>query len=101
MHSLAQTWFFVALTAFCGIYCLLVSRNILRLMLGVDLLSKAGVLALVACGQALGNVDLSQALAVIMIGVEVVVMAVGLALAVRVYAKTGSLDVWKLNSLKG
>ena len=36
-----------------------------------------------------------------MIAVEVVVVAVGLGLIIRLYNQTGSIDVWSLDKLKG
>lgn len=101
LSTLSTDWFFVAMIAFTGLYCLLVSRNMLRLLIGVEILSKAGVLALLACGQALGNINLAQTLAITMIVVEVVVVAVGLALIVRSYSQSGRIDIWQLVKLKG
>jgi len=101
MHNLMLNWFFVVLLAFTGLYCMLASRNILRLLIGVEIFSKACILALIASGDALGNPNLAQALAITMIAVEVVVVAVGLGLIIRLYNQTGSIDVWSLDKLKG
>lgn len=101
LNNLLVNWYFVALLAFVGLYCLLASRNMLRLIIGIEILSKACILALMASGQALGNVNLAQTLAITMIAVEVVVVAVALALFVKYYGVTGTLDVWKMNKLKG
>lgn len=101
LNNLLLNWYFVALLAFVGLYCLVASRNMLRLIIGIEILSKACILALMACGQALGNVNLAQTLAITMIAVEVVVVAVALALFVKYYGVTGTLDIWKMNKLKG
>ncbi|MDD2773960.1 MAG: NADH-quinone oxidoreductase subunit K [Elusimicrobiales bacterium] len=101
LPNLYLNWFFAALLVFSGIYCMLVSRNLLRLIIGVELLSKAAILALVACGQAMGNLGLAQSIAITMIVLEVVVVAVGLGLVVRAYRQTGSVDMWKFDRLKG
>ena len=100
-NHLALNWFFVALLAFTGLYCMAVSRNLLRLLIGVEILSKACILAIIASGVALGNINLAQTLAITFIVIEVVVVAVGLSLIIRAYSQTGSLDIWKLNKLKG
>jgi multisubunit Na+/H+ antiporter MnhC subunit len=43
----------------------------------------------------------AQGLAITMIVMEVVVLAVALGLVVRAYSSHGTLDVWKLNNLRG
>lgn len=99
--ALCLNWFFAALLFVAGVYCMMVSRNMLRLIIGMELISKGCLLAVAACGKALGNMALAQSIAVTMIVVEVVVVAVGLALVVRAYARTGTVDIWKFNRLKG
>ncbi len=93
-------WFFIGLLGFLGLYCLLVSRNLLRLLIGIEILSKACILALISCGSAIGKIGMAQAFAITMIIVEVVVVAVALALIMRAYGANGSIDMWKLNRLK-
>jgi NADH:ubiquinone oxidoreductase subunit K len=97
---LKLNWFFVALLAFVGLYCLLVSRNLLRLLIGIEILSKACILALISCGGAIGKVNTAQTLVITMIVVEVVVVAVALGLIIRSYGATNSIDMWRLNKLK-
>jgi NADH-quinone oxidoreductase subunit K len=101
MQNIVLNWFFVAIVAFCGFYCLIISRNMLRLLIGVELLAKAGILAIIVSGSAIGNVNMAQAMIAILIVIEVVVVAVGLGLIVKNYTETGNIDIWKLNRLKG
>ena len=96
-----MNWFFAALLFVAGIYCMMVSRNMLRLVIGLELISKGALLSVIACGKALGNMALAQSIAVTMIVIEVVVVAAGLALIVRAYARTGTVDMWKFDKLKG
>jgi NADH-quinone oxidoreductase subunit K len=93
-------WFFVALLVFLGFYCLLVSRNLLRLLIGIEILSKGCILALISSGRAIGRMSTAQSLAITMIVVEVVVVAVALGLIIRAYGINGTIDMWKLNKLK-
>jgi NADH-quinone oxidoreductase subunit K len=99
--TLTANFFCTALLVFTGIYCMLVSRNLLRLLIGVEIVSKGVLLALVSAGEAVGRMGAAQGFAITMIAVEVVVVAVALGLVVRAYAAHGTLDVWKLNTLKG
>jgi len=58
------------------------------------------VLALVAAGSAGGQIDLGQSLAVTVIVVDTIVAVVGLALALQVQRRIGTLDVRELSTLR-
>jgi len=100
LEGAAIDWFFTALLAFIGLYCLLVSKNLLRLLIGVEILSKACILALISAGQVSGKMATAQTLAVTMIVVEVVVVATALGIIIKSHGVTGSLDMWNLRKLK-
>ena len=84
-----------------GLYGLLVTRNLIKVVIALQILVKAAVLALVAAGSASGQVTLSQSLAVTVIVADTVVAVVGMALAVQVRRRLGTLDVRALSTLKG
>ena len=48
-----------------GLYCILVTRNLMRVLIGLELLTKAVTLLLIVAGYAVGRVALVQALSVI------------------------------------
>ncbi|WP_424244036.1 NADH-quinone oxidoreductase subunit K [Elusimicrobium posterum] len=100
-ENLYLNWFTAVLLFFIGVYCVAGSRNMLRTLVGIEISSKGCMLALLASGFALGNVDMAQALIILMIGVEVVVVAVGLGLIIRSYNQKGNLDILDLKNLKG
>jgi NADH:ubiquinone oxidoreductase subunit K len=83
-----------------GLYGLLASRNLIKIIVALQILAKSAVLALVAAGSASGQINLSQSLAITVIVVDTVVAAVGLALGVQVRKRFGSLDVANLSSLR-
>jgi NADH:ubiquinone oxidoreductase subunit K len=83
-----------------GLYGLLASRNLIKIIVALQILAKSAVLALVAAGTASGQVNLSQSLAITVIVVDTVVAAVGLSLGVQVRKHFGSLDVSNLSSLR-
>ena len=58
------------------------------------------MLALVAAGAVSGKINLGQSLAVIVIVVDTVVAVIGLALALQVKRRMGTLDVKELSTLK-
>ena len=84
-----------------GFYGMLVGRNLIKLVVCLQLLAKAAILALVAAGQAAGNLDLGQSLALTVIVADTIVAVMGIALGVQIRRRTGTLDVRKLASLRG
>ncbi len=92
---------FVGLLFAIGLYCLLTSRNMIKLLIGLEVMAKAAVLSFIAAGHARGETFLSQSLVITFIVVEVCIVAVALALVINAYRNTGTLDVRRLAKLKG
>ena len=84
-----------------GLYGLLITRNLIKIVLVLQILVKSAMLALVLAGKASGNLDLGQSLAVTVIVADTVVAVVGLALAVQVRRRFGTLDVPQISTLRG
>ena len=94
-------WFFISLLFFTGAYCMIVSRNIIRLLIGFEIISKSAMIAIISQAQLTNSINLSQSLIIILILVEVVVIATGLTLIVKFYRKYQTIDIKKLINLKG
>jgi NADH:ubiquinone oxidoreductase subunit K len=84
-----------------GLYGLLVTRNLIKVVIVLQILGKSALLALITAGAASGQTNLSQSLVLTVIVADTVVAAIGLALAVRVQRQLGTLDVKDLSTLKG
>jgi len=84
-----------------GFYALLASRNLIKVVIGLQLLVKGAVLALVLAGTANGQLQVAQSLAVTVIVADTIVAVIGMALAVQVRRRTGSMDVKRLSTLRG
>lgn len=84
-----------------GLYGLLILRNLIKIVVALQILVKGAILALVAAGAISGQTNLGQSLAVTLIVADTVVAVVGLALAVQVRRRFDSLDVKELSSLRG
>lgn len=97
----ALDWYFITLIFFAGLYCMLVSRSLIRQFIGLELMFKSCGLGLISVGALTNNLALAQALIITMIVMEVVAVAVGLSLLVKTYRLTGSIDIRSLDSLKG
>jgi NADH-quinone oxidoreductase subunit K len=83
-----------------GLYGLLVMRNLIKLLIALQILVKAVVLALVLAGSASRQINLGQSLGATVIVADTVVAVVGLALAVQVRQRLGTLDVRALSRLR-
>ena len=83
-----------------GLYGLLATRNLIKIVVALQILVKAAVLALVMAGKASGELNLGQSLATTVIVADTMVAVVGLALAVQVRRRLGTLDVKDLGTLR-
>jgi NADH:ubiquinone oxidoreductase subunit K len=83
-----------------GLYALLISRNMIKIVVGLQILVKAAMLALIAAGQLAGQAEVGESLALTVIVADTIVAVVGLALAVQVRRHFGTLDVRALSTLK-
>lgn len=87
-----------------GIYCLATKRNMMRLILGIEILVNAANLNfIVFAAYAMPNfVDsMGHSFASISIGLAGAVSAVALAIVVLVFRHYGTLDVEELKRLRG
>lgn len=100
-----STWFlymgFAAGLIFIGIYCLLAMKNVIKLFIGIEVISKGVSLALLTAGFVRKNPLLAQSLVITFIVVEVSLVATALAIIINIYKHTKSLDIRKLTKLKG
>jgi NADH-quinone oxidoreductase subunit K len=84
-----------------GFYGLLITRNLIKVVMMLQILIKSVVLALVFAGKISGNLGLGQSIAATVIVADTIVAVVGLALAVQVRRRFGTLDVPQISTLKG
>ena len=83
-----------------GIYCLLATRNLIKVIVGLQLVVKGVALAFVLGGSLTGQIDASQTMALTVIVADTIIAVIGLALAVQIRHKLGTLDTKALSSLK-
>ncbi len=79
-----------------GIYSLLVTHNFMRILISIEILTKAVTLLLIAVGYVTGNMATVQAYVITIIVIEVVLLAVATGLVLGIYRATGSLDTRNL-----
>jgi NADH-quinone oxidoreductase subunit K len=84
-----------------GFYGLLITRNLIKVVMVLQILIKAVILALILAGKMSGNLGLGQSTAATVIVADTIVAVVGLALGVQVRRRFGTLDVPKISTLRG
>lgn len=84
-----------------GIYGLLITRNLIKVVIALQILVKGALLALVAAGEVSNQAMVSQSLVMTVIVADTVVAVVALAMVVQVKRLLGTLDVRALTNLRG
>ncbi len=84
-----------------GLWCLYATHNLVRVLIGIELLTKAVTLLLVLAGAVTGRVAAAQALIITVIVVEVVVLVVAAGIVVAAHEKTGRNQTDHLTDLRG
>ena len=97
-------WMFGAgatLVLITGFYCLVMTYNLIRALIGLELLTKSATLFIILAGYVTGHTGLAQALAITLIIIEVVVIAVAVGVVLCVFKHNKSIDVRLLRNIKG
>jgi NADH:ubiquinone oxidoreductase subunit K len=84
-----------------GLYGLLVIRNMIKIVIALQIMVKGAMLALVVAGGLNGQLHLGQSLGLTVIVADTVVAIIGLALAIRIQQRAGTLDVDEVLHLEG
>ena len=92
---------FVIMLFITGLYCVLVTRNLIRVLIGLELLTKAVTLLLVVAGYVTGQIALCQAMVITLIVIEVVVIAIAAGIVLSIHRHTDSIDARNIRDLKG
>jgi NADH-quinone oxidoreductase subunit K len=84
-----------------GFYGLLASRNLIKVVVALQILVKAALLGLVVAGYLSNYINVAQSLGITVIVADTIVAVIGMAFAVQIQRITGSLDVKRLSTLRG
>ncbi len=84
-----------------GLYMLVRTHNMIRIIISVEIAMKAITLLLIFAGWLNGQTALSQAFVVTIIVAEVVVAVVAAGIAISSFRKNGDMDIRRLNKLNG
>lgn len=102
MYPLTPFLIATGLMLIIGITCLMIKRDMVRILIGIQILFNAANLFFVALStQTIGFVDpLAQSVVMMAMVLDGTVIAVGLAMVINVYRHYGTIDIRKLRRLK-
>lgn len=83
-----------------GLYGLLISRNLIRAVVCLQISVKGAMLALVLAGRLADHPAVGQSMAITVIVADTIVAVVSLALSVQVRKLFGTLDIQALTRLR-
>ncbi|MCL2512546.1 MAG: NADH-quinone oxidoreductase subunit K [Oscillospiraceae bacterium] len=90
-----------ALLIVVGIYSLVATRNLMRILLSIEILTKAVSLVIIGAGYETGKMAAAQSYMITIIVIEVMLLVVATGIVFGVYKNTASIDTTKINDLKG
>mgnify|MGYP000418545440 CR=1 FL=1 len=82
-----------------GVYGLVTKRNLLKVLMSVELIAAAASMNFVIFSSIVGD-QLGQVFFILALSVDTVMTAVVIALVLIAYREHGILDVWELSKLK-
>ena len=100
--NIVQLFFiFITIMFVTGLYYILVTRNLIRILLGFEILAKAVTIAIAVAGFITGRSALAQSFIITFIIIEVAVVVVYIGIILSIYQRTDSIDTGNVRNLKG
>ena len=101
--SLLYTLFLggAALLIAIGVYGIIVTRNMMRIILSVEILTKAVTLVMIGAGYETGKMGMAQSFVVTIVVIEVMLLVIATGILFGAFKHNGSLMTDQLNNLKG
>lgn len=91
----------IAILFSIGLYCLISKKNLIKMIIGIEILARAATLSFILSGYVQLNEAITQSIAITFILLDVVVVAVALSLTVNAYKHTRTLNISALRRLRG
>jgi NADH:ubiquinone oxidoreductase subunit K len=100
-HSFWLYFIFFALLLVDGLWCMLATRNLLRMLIGLEILMKSVTFFLIVAGFLSGRMALAQAMVITVIVIEVVVVVAAAGIILGFFRATDTLGVKNARDMKG
>jgi NADH:ubiquinone oxidoreductase subunit K len=84
-----------------GFYSILVSRNLIRTLIGMEILTKSVTLLIILAGYLIHKMGLAQAMAITLIIIEVAMTVVAVGIVLCIFRHDNDVDAANLRNLKG
>jgi multisubunit Na+/H+ antiporter MnhC subunit len=86
----------IVLLYIIGFYCLITTRNLIRILIALEVLTKGLTLTLIYVGQITGKMATAQSMVITLIIIEVVILAVAAGIIINIFNHTDSVDIRKI-----
>ncbi len=83
-----------------GFYCLIITRNLLKLVVALQVLIKGAMLAIIFAGSLTGKMETAQSMALTIIVADTIVAVIGLAMSIQVRQLTGTSNIRSISTLR-
>ncbi len=97
-------WFYVIFAVLLlvdGLWCMLATQNLLRILIGLEVLMKSVTFFLIVAGYLSGRMALAQAMVITVIVIEVVVVVAAAGIILGFFRKHESLNIRNTRNMKG
>ena len=84
-----------------GLYSLLATKNLMRILVSVEILTKGVTLLMIGAGYATGKMAEAEAYVITIIVIEVVLLAVATGIVLGVYRNNGEIYTRNITNLRG
>lgn len=86
----------IVLLYIIGFYYLITTRNFIRILIALEVLTKGVTLMLIYVGHLTGQMVTAQSMVITLIIIEVVILAVAAGVIINIFNHTDSMDVRKI-----
>jgi NADH-quinone oxidoreductase subunit K len=90
---------FIIVLFIIGLYCILVSYNLIRVLVGIEVLMKAVTLLVIVAGSVTGHTALAQAIVITLIVIEVVVVTIAAGIIIGIWRYHNTLDTRNIRNI--
>jgi multicomponent Na+:H+ antiporter subunit C len=102
MTDLFSGYFVLSLVVFLlGLFCIISQRNLIKIIIGIEIMGKAVILNFITAGYYQNNVEVAQAIVMTAILIDAIIVAVMLALVVNVFRVNRGILADQIVRLKG
>ena len=84
-----------------GFYSIIVTKNLMRILMSIEILTKAVTLVMIGAGYQTGKMGAAQSFVITIIIMEVMLLVIATGLLFGVYKSNGSLITDGINDLRG